>query len=133
MAGQIGKLTDLKLRNAKPAVKIQKLSDGRGLQFWVTPAGGKYWRMEYRYEGKKKMLSFGPYPEISGAAARDLAAKAREQLRLGIDPVEAKKQKKAVEAARVEHSFGNLAKRLIEKKRKENRAEITIGKMEWIS
>ena len=132
MAGQIGKLTDLKLRSVKPNAKIQKLSDGRGLQFWVTPAGGKYWRMEYRYEGKKKLFSIGPYPEVSGAVARDFAAKAREQLRAGHDPMERKKQSKVAEAAAVENSFGNLAKQLVEKKRKENKAQITLDKMEWI-
>lgn len=132
MAGQIGKLTDLKLRGVKATPKIHKLSDGRGLQFWVTPAGGKYWRMEYRFEGKKKLLSIGPYPEISAAAAREFAAKARDQLRLGHDPIETKKQAKAVQVGAVEHSFGNLAKSLIEKKRKENLAEITLGKMAWI-
>jgi len=91
MAGQIAKLTDLKLRSIKPTQKTQKLSDGRGLQFWVTPAGGKYWRMEYRYDNKKKLLSIGPYPEVSAAAARDAAARAREQLREGVDPSERKK------------------------------------------
>ena len=132
MAGQIAKLTDLKLRAVKPTTKIQKLSDGRGLQFWVTPAGGKYWRMEYRFEGKKKMLSIGPYPELSAAYAREAAAQAREQLRLGNDPSERKKEARAAAAAVMEHSFGNLAKRLVEKKRRENRAEITIRKIEWI-
>jgi hypothetical protein len=71
----------LKLRTAKRSEKIQKLSDGQGLQLWITPAGGKYWRLEYRFGGKKKLLSIGPYPEISAASARAAAAKAREQLR----------------------------------------------------
>ena len=132
MAGPIGKLTDLKLRNAKPAEKIQKLSDGQGLQLWITPAGGKYWRLEYRFGGKKKLLSIGPYPEISAASARAAAAKAREQLRQGLDPSEMKKEAKVAAVAAVEHSFGNLAKRLIEKKRREKRADVTLAKMEWI-
>jgi hypothetical protein len=74
MAGPIGKLTDLKFRNAKPSVKIQKLSDGKGLQLSITPAGGKYWRLEFCFGGKKKLLSIGPYPEVSAADARAKAA-----------------------------------------------------------
>jgi integrase len=132
MAGPTGKLTDLKLRTAKPSEKIRKLSDGQGLQLWITPAGGKYWRLEYRYGGKKKLLSVGPYPEVSAALARAKAAKARELLRDGLDPSEKKKEAKVAAAAAIEHSFGNLAKRLIEKKRRESRAEITLAKMEWI-
>ncbi|MEI7601561.1 MAG: integrase arm-type DNA-binding domain-containing protein [Aestuariivirga sp.] len=132
MAGQIAKLTDLKLRSIKPTQKTQKLSDGRGLQFWVTPAGGKYWRMEYRYENKKKLLSIGPYPEVSAAAARVAAARAREQLREGVDPSERKKELKKATIAAAEHTFGSLAKQLVEKKRKEGRAVVTLTKMNWI-
>jgi hypothetical protein len=28
----------------------------------VLPAGGKFWRLKYRFEGEKKRLSFGAYP-----------------------------------------------------------------------
>jgi len=31
----------------------------------VTPQGGKYFRLKYRYEGKEKLLALGTYPEIS--------------------------------------------------------------------
>jgi integrase len=132
MAGQIAKLTDLKLRSIKPTQKIQKLSDGRGLQFWVTPAGGKYWRMEYRFDNKKKLFSIGPYPEVSAAAARDAASRAREQLREGVDPSERKKELTKATIAAAEHAFGSLAKQLVEKKRKEGRAIVTLTKMNWI-
>lgn len=102
------------------------------MQLWITPAGGKYWRLEYRFGGKKKLLSIGPYPEISAAVARTAAAKAREQLRQGLDPSEKKKEAKVAALAAVEHSFGNLAKRLIEKKRREKKADVTLAKMDWI-
>jgi hypothetical protein len=41
-----------------------KLSDGGGLQLWVTPADGKYWKLAYRFDGKQKKLGIGPYPAL---------------------------------------------------------------------
>ncbi|HEY8007010.1 MAG TPA: Arm DNA-binding domain-containing protein [Methylocella sp.] len=42
------------IRSAKPGVKIVKLSDGGGLQLWITPDGAKRWRLAYRYAGNQK-------------------------------------------------------------------------------
>jgi hypothetical protein len=33
-------LTDAECRAARPAAKLQKLTDGGGLQLWVQPGGG---------------------------------------------------------------------------------------------
>jgi integrase len=132
MSGPTCKLTDLQIRNAKPSEKIRKLSDGRGLQLWVSPAGGKSWRLDYRFGGKKQLLTFGLYPDVSAARARELAAKAREQLALGKNPADQKKEARAEALAAVENTFGNLARRLIEKKRREKKAAVTLAKMEWI-
>ena len=52
------KLSDVKLRNlAEPG----KHFDGGGLYLEVTPAGGRYWRLKYRFAGKEKRLAFGVY------------------------------------------------------------------------
>jgi hypothetical protein len=37
----------------------------------VTPTGGKYWRLKYRFHGKEKALALGIYPEVSLARARE--------------------------------------------------------------
>lgn len=37
-------LTDVTIRNAKPAAKAYKLGDSGGLYLFVTPSGGKLWR-----------------------------------------------------------------------------------------
>ena len=50
-------LTDAKLRNAKPAAKPTKISDGGGLHIMVTPKGSKLWRLAYRFAGKQKTLA----------------------------------------------------------------------------
>jgi len=65
--------------------------DGGGLFLLVTKAGGKLWRLKYRFEGKEKLLSLGVYPEISLANARFKKEEARQQIANGIDPAYVKK------------------------------------------
>jgi hypothetical protein len=69
--------TDTKLRALKPSGKIQKLSDCDGLYIHVSPAGGKLWRLFYRFDGKQKTLALGKYPEVSLAEARKRRDEAR--------------------------------------------------------
>jgi hypothetical protein len=42
-------LTDLAIKRALAGPKIIKLSDGGGLQLWLTPDGAKRWRLAYRF------------------------------------------------------------------------------------
>ena len=58
-------LTDTKIRTAKPADKPKRLFDGGGLYLEVSPKGGKWWRLKYRFGGKEKRLSLGVYPEVT--------------------------------------------------------------------
>ena len=64
-------LTDTAIRNAKPGEKPVRLFDGGGLYLEVSPAGGKWWRLKYRFDGKEKRLSLGVYPDVSLKDARD--------------------------------------------------------------
>ena len=50
-------LNDIKIRSAKPGPKTIKLSDGAGLQLWISPAGNKVWNLAYSILGKQKKLS----------------------------------------------------------------------------
>lgn len=50
-------LTDLSCKNAKPKEKPYKLADSQGLFLLASPNGSRYWRMNYRYEGKQKTLA----------------------------------------------------------------------------
>lgn len=45
-------LTNVDIKNAKPREKSYRLYDEKGLYLEVTPAGGKLWRLKYRYGGK---------------------------------------------------------------------------------
>ena len=95
-------LTDAKVRQAKPRAKSYKLSDGNGFHLLVTPAGGKYWRWSYRYDGKQKGMAFGSYPAILLADARAKRDEALALLSEGRDPAIVKKLKieARIEAAR---------------------------------
>jgi hypothetical protein len=64
-------LTDSAIRNAKPKEKNYKLADGGGLYLLITPKGGKWWRLDYRFNGKRKTLSMGVYPDVSLKSARE--------------------------------------------------------------
>lgn len=80
------KLTDAKVRALKPGDSKYKVSDGRGLYLLVTPAGGRSWKWTYRYEGKQREITLGPYPEVKLAAARDEVTELRRALLDGKDP-----------------------------------------------
>ncbi|CAG0994392.1 Prophage integrase IntS [Methylophilaceae bacterium] len=101
------KLTDSMIDDFKPSAKPYKVSDGEGLYVHVYPNGSKYWRMNYRIEGKKKTLSFGVYPRVTLADARDRKDEARAMLASRSDPAVAKHQAK-LEAAQ-QKQFESLA------------------------
>ena len=88
-------LNDTTLRNLKATGSPAKYADFDGLYLYLSASGGKLWRMDYRFAGKRKTLSFGAYPAVSLKDARNYRDAAREQLAKGIDPNEAKKQAKA--------------------------------------
>lgn len=43
---------------------------GRGLYLLVMPNGGRYWRYNYRSDGKLKTLALGVHPDVSLDKAR---------------------------------------------------------------
>jgi hypothetical protein len=71
-------LTDLEIKKAKTKERPYKLSDGGNMYLWITPAGGKLWRWVFRCEGKAKLMTFGRYPDVPLALARDRLAEARK-------------------------------------------------------
>ena len=85
-------LTDTAARKAKPREKAYKLSDAGGLYLFVTPSGSKCWRLKYRFGGKEKTLSIGPYPAVTLAKARDERENAKDKLLRGLDPSSAKRE-----------------------------------------
>jgi integrase len=110
MPKRIQPLSDIQVKNVKPAPKDAKLFDGGGLFLLVTPSGGKLWQFKYRFEGKEKKLSFGAYPAITLADARQRREDAKKLLANGVDPGEMKKSLKQAKVALEENSFEVVAR-----------------------
>ena len=87
-------LTSTKLNALKPKDKAYTISDGNGLYIEISPIGSKYWRQNYRFNGKQKKLAHGVYPATSLAEARKLKDEALAELKAGNDPATLKKLKK---------------------------------------
>lgn len=104
-------LNDSAIKNAKPGDRPRKLADGSGLYLEIAVAGGKWWRLKYRFGGKEKRLSLGVYPETGLKLARDRREAARALLAQGIDPGEVRKEQKAKAAVAAENSFEAVARR----------------------
>lgn len=103
-------LNDLYVRQLKPESKPRKYPDGRGLLLHVVPAGGKWWRFVYRFNGKQKQLSLGVYPDVSLKEAREKRDAARNLLANGVDPSENRKAMKAARTTQAANSFEAVAR-----------------------
>ncbi|WP_438860007.1 tyrosine-type recombinase/integrase [Achromobacter spanius] len=102
-------LSDTACRQAKPADKPYKLSDGGGLYLLINKIG-KYWRWDYRHTGKRKTLAVGVYPDTGLAKARERHQDARKLLAEGIDPSAQRKADKQATALAAAHSFEAIAR-----------------------
>lgn len=84
-------LSDATIRAAKPRPKAYKLTDNNLLFLYVSPTGGKLWRWSYRFDGKQKVMSFGPWPRVFLVEARLKRDEAHEILKEMRDPAVVKK------------------------------------------
>lgn len=92
-------LSDAACRTAKGREGEYKLPDAGGLYLFVKPNGGRVRKQAYKFAGKQKNLTYGPYPLISPADARRLRDEAKRLLASGIDPGANKRANKAAVAA----------------------------------
>jgi len=106
----MGKLTATEVKQAKPAEKAIKLTDGGGMYLLVHPKGAKYWRYDYRFSGKRKTLALGVYPEVSLKEAREKHQDARKELSKGIDPGNERKVEKLTRHLAAAESFEAVAR-----------------------
>lgn len=104
-------LTDTFVKNIKPTDKPagDKHADGAGMYLLVKSAG-KYWRFNYRFDGKRKTLALGVYPEISLVKARKRREDARKLLADGIDPAQARTNDRQAKAIAATNTFEAVAK-----------------------
>jgi len=124
--------TDVKIRNARPRAKIYKLSDGGGLQLWITPDGAKRWRQAYRFNGAQKTLALGVYPGVSLREAREARDAAKRVRASGQDPSLVRKLENAAKTVASSNTFDAIAKELRDKKVREGKALRTLDKFDWL-
>jgi integrase len=92
------KLTALKVdRTTKPGLH----GDGDGLYLQVTPVGTKSWIFRFTLNGKTRSMGLGSVKAISLKRARELAAEPRRLRAEGVDPLEAKRARRAATAVEV--------------------------------
>lgn len=101
-------LTDKAISNARPRERQYKLSDEKGMYVLVTKTG-KYFRLDYRFQGKRKTLALGVYPAVTLKEAREKRDNARKQLQNGVDPAQYKKETKAMQKDQAANSFEAVA------------------------
>lgn len=104
-------LTDLKVKSAKPKDNKYKLSDEKAMYLLVQPTGGKLWRLDYSFDGKRKTLALGAYPDVSLSDARTRRDDARKQIAQGLDPNAVRKAVKAGRLEQTANSFEVTARR----------------------
>lgn len=85
MAKQAG-FTDAHIRNLKPKTVKYYEREGRGFTIRVMPSGAKTFLYVYTYQGKRKELNLGAYPEVKLADAREKYQVAHTKLKNGGDP-----------------------------------------------
>jgi integrase len=124
-------LTATGVKRAKPRDKPYKLTDRDGLYLYITPNGSRLWRMNYRFHGVQKTISFGRWPEVTLADAREKTLQARRRLSDGFDPCEQKKLDKISASIAQANTFKAISDEWLEKVRLEDRTPMTIRKYEW--
>ncbi len=125
-------LTDTAIRAAKPGTKPRKLSDGGGLYLLVTTSGSRLWRMNYRFAGKQKTLSFGGYPATTLAVARARRDQSKALLSAGDDPSAHMRLEKMARQSAAQNSFNAVADEYLAKQEREGRAAATLKKTSWL-
>jgi integrase len=104
-------LSDVAIKRAKPAEKRRKLYDGDGLFIEIHPNGNKFWRFRFRQvTGPENVITFGKYPDVSLAEARQKRAAARRLLDEGKDPLQIREDERRAVVAAVQYTFENLAR-----------------------
>jgi len=125
-------LTAVAIKAAKGREKPYKLTDSDGLFLFITPNGGRYWRMNYRHLGKQKTLAFGVYPHTGLADAREQRDAARKLLARGEDPGERIKLDRIAATVAASNSFKAVADEWLIKVERENRSAATMKKLRWL-
>lgn len=103
------RLPSSKLRTPSLPQAITDLLILKGFFFYVTAAGGKFWRYRYRIGPKEKTLALGRYPEVGLVAAREAHSAARKLVSEGKDPTLEKQKTKIARIEAAKMTFRKMA------------------------
>ena len=105
-------LNRLSARGLERALAPGRYADGGGLYLMVTHGGTRKWVFRFTQAGRQRDMGLGSAREVSLAAARDQATRARAHIRAGLDPIaqRAKERNAAIAAP----TFGQMADDLID-------------------
>lgn len=109
-------LTVKEIENAQPQSKPWKLVDERGLYLLISPKGSKRWHLRYSFQGQKKKISFGPFPEVNLKSARVKRDDARSLIADGIDPLQQRQAQKLEAKLASVNTFALIAREYIAKR-----------------
>jgi len=103
-------LSDARCRQAKFSPEGgNKLFDGGGLYLELMPSGTKKWRLKYRFGGKENRLTFGSYPMVGLATARERREAAKAQIAAGDDPALLRDAERVTRATNSDNAFRAIA------------------------
>ena len=112
MARKVPPLSVKQIETTQPKDKAFILTDGDDLRLLIAPDGRKSW--EFVFESptlnKRRKTSFGVYPDVSLAQARKRREEYRKLLFDGIDPIDEKREIKAVKVLNEKAIFQNVLK-----------------------
>ena len=148
---------DVRAATCPEGKALAKLSDGEGLELWVTPVKrrpgrpkkgapavifAKRWRFTYTRpagpkRGKRNTVSLGTFPPVGLAAARKLADRMREQVAAGKDPSTERQVAKRADANSHLTSFNAVADEWLKAvkdppPRAKRKATATVDKLTWL-
>lgn len=125
-------LSDMEIRKAKPTKKAFRIPDSDGLMLLVRPSGTKSWQLRYRFNGKENILSFGKYPIITLADARQKRNEAKKLLYEGIDPAVKRKTEKIAAKNAARETFGLVADEYLQQMEDNGSSPATMAKNTWL-
>ena len=125
-------LTEVKIRNAKGRAAPYKLADGGALYLLVRADGARYWRMDYRWQGKRRTLALGVYPVVTLSEARTARDLAKKQLASGVDLSAQRRRDKIASKVASANTFRLVAEEWMAKLKREGRAAATLNKIRWL-
>jgi integrase len=87
-----------------------------GLYLRISDTSARSWIVRLTVDGKRREMGLGGFPDVTLAEAREKARGARSDLRMGIDPVEQRRQARSARQAlkATQRTFADCAKAYIE-------------------